>query len=332
MKDLIKKTVMTIIPRKIIYLLKTIFAYRFDIKRYAFNSNTYIRLDNPIKVKGYLTILYHIIEKGLTMPETRLGFGTKIIHELTDLCSFFLQKGYDTRDQIFIHSVEVLNEYLKFHEINNFSLNKDIIKEIIAVSSTAGIDTSSSQYHFSNSEFFKNCQSPFVEFCKSRHSSRNFSKENIPNDIIYKCIELANRSPSDCNRQPTRVYIVKNQQSILEVLELQNGNRGFGHLTNTLLVMASDISLFQGNERNEPVLNAGLFSMTLLYALHFHKIGACLLNWAATDSNDRKLRTLLHVPDHEQIIVLMACGYLPDEFKIPISPRLKVTEITYELV
>lgn len=332
MKDRIKRIVKLIIPMRIIYLLKTNLAYWYDIKRFTFYSNTYYRLDNSIKVKGQLTILYHIIEKGLTMPETRFGFGMKIIQELTDLSSFYIQKGYDTKDQILFHSIEVLNEYLRFHLLNNYTLDANIIKGINEVSSAAGIDTSSSQHHFSKNEFFKDHRSSFVEFCKSRHSSRNFSQKDIPVETIYECIELANRSPSDCNRQPTRIYIIKNQQKILEVLELQNGNRGFGHLTNTLMVVASDISLFQGKERNEPFLNAGLFSMTLLYALHFHKIGACLLNWAATDLNDKKLRTLLQTPDNEQIAVLIACGYPPDEFKIAISPRLEVNGIIHEIV
>jgi len=103
---------------------------------------------------------------------------------------------------------------------------------------------------------------------------------------------------------------------MFEVLELQNGNRGFGHLTNILMVITSNISLFTNNEKNEPFLNAGLFSMTLLYALHFNMVGACLLNWAVTESNDKKLRELLKIPENEQIVVLIACGYLPDEFKI----------------
>ena len=119
---------------------------------------------------------------------------------------------------------------------------------------------------------------------------------------------------------------------ILKVLELQTGNRGFGHMTNTLLVIASDISLFQGNERNESFLNAGLFSMTLIYSLHFYKIGACLLNWSSSNTNDKKLRTLLQIPNNEQISVLVACGFLPEKIKIACSPRLKASEISYEII
>jgi len=89
----------------------------------------------------------------------------------------------------------VLNEYLKFHELNNFSLDKNTIKLIKELSIKTGINTSSSQFHFLQKEFFKNNSASFFEFCKSRHTSRNFSKEDIPIDTIYKCIDLANRSP-----------------------------------------------------------------------------------------------------------------------------------------
>jgi nitroreductase len=332
MKNLIKKTVKLFIPDRIFYLLKSNLAYWDSIKRYAYHSNTYYILDNPNKIKGQIVILYHVIEKGLTMPETRMGFGTKVIKELSDLCNFYIQKGYDINDQTFIHSIEVLNEYLKFHEINNYSLDGDIINMIRNVSLLAGINSTSSQYYFTNSEFFKDHKASFEKFSKSRHSSRNFSNSDIPMEIIYKCIELANNSPSDCNRQPTRVCIVKNKHTIFEILKLQNGNRGFGQLTNVLLVITSDISMFQGDERNEPFLNAGLFSMTLLYALHFNRIGTCLLNWSVTSANDNKLRKILRIPDHEEITVLIACGYLPDEFRIAMSPRLQASEISREIV
>lgn len=322
-----------IIPKKIIFLIKSSLAYWYDIKRYTINSNTYYNFDNPIKIKGQLTILYHIIEKGLTMPETRLGFGAKIIIDLIDLCNLYILKNYNAKDQIFVHSVEVLNEYLRFHELNNYSIDFNIINRINNIASDTNIYTYSNQYEFSNNEFFKEHKSSFDKFCKSRHTSRNFTQENVPLETIYRCIELANESPSACNRQPNRVYIIKDWNKMREILELQNGNRGFGHLANTLLIITSDIFVFNDiNERNESFLNSGLFSMTLIYALHFYKIGVCLLNWSSSNQNDMKLRTLIKIPDNEQIAVIIACGYLPDKFRIACSPRIKATEITHEVI
>lgn len=330
---MIKRIAKLIIPKKIIFLTKSSLAYWYDIKRYTNNSNTYYSFDNPNKIKGRLTTLYHIIEKGLTMPETRLGFGEKAILDLVELCYQYRLKRYNVKDQVFVHSVEVLNEYLRFHDLNNFTIDSNTINRINKLASDLNIYSCSTQFEFSNYAFFKEHKSSFDKFCKSRHTVRNFTQEKIPLDTIYQCIELANESPSACNRQPTRVYIIKDRQKIIEILELQNGNRGFGHLTNTLLLISSDISVFYTiNERNESLLNAGLFSMTLIYALHFYKIGACLLNWSSSNENDRKLRTIIKIPDNEQVAVIIACGYLPDKFKIACSPRLKVTDITHEII
>ena len=330
---MIKRIAKLIIPRACIFYTKSSLAYWYDIKRYTLNSNTYYIIDNKNKIKGRLTILYHIIEKGLTMPEPRLGFGSKIIIDLIDLCNLYISKKYDFKDQIFVHSIEVLNEYLKFHEVNSYSIDNNIIKRIETLTTCANVHTYSQQYEFSNNDFFKEHQSTFDKFCKSRHTSRHFTNEHIPLETIYKCIELANESPSACNRQPNRAYIVKDRHSIEEILELQNGNRGFGHLADTLLIINSDISVFNGiNERNESFFNSGLFSMTLIYALHFYKIGACLLNWSVSTQNDKKLRTLINAPENEQITIIIACGFLPHKFKIACSPRMKAKEISHEII
>jgi nitroreductase len=68
--------------------------------------------------------------------------------------------------------------------------------------------------------------------------------------------------------------------------------------------------------------------MSLVYALHFKGIGACMLNWSASKENDMELRKLIDVPDKEKITIIIACGYLPDTFKIARSPRMKTEEIT----
>jgi hypothetical protein len=112
-------------------------------------------------------------------------------------------------------------------------------------------------------------------------------------------------------------------------LDLQNGNRGFGHLAETLLVVTSVISTTKDiHERNENHLNGGMFIMTLLNALHFHKIAACSLNWSVSNDKDMKLRQLLEIPENEVVLMVISCGIVPDEFAVASSPRKKAREIT----
>ena len=47
-------------------------AYRYDYQKYLkFGRNRFE--SSPVKLIGQIILLYHVIEKGLTMPETRLG-------------------------------------------------------------------------------------------------------------------------------------------------------------------------------------------------------------------------------------------------------------------
>ncbi len=68
--------------------------------------------------------------------------------------------------------------------------------------------------------------------------------------------------------------------------------------------------------------------MTLLNALHFNEIGACSLNWSVSEDKDMKLREVIKVPENDVVLMIIACGYLPEEFAIASSPRKTASEIT----
>ena len=45
------------------------------------------------------------------------------------------------------------------------------------------------------------------ETIKARHSSRKFLPRPVPKDLLYECLELAQRAPSNSNIQPWRMFI-----------------------------------------------------------------------------------------------------------------------------
>ncbi|WP_282132729.1 nitroreductase family protein [Cellulophaga baltica] len=303
--------------------------FGYDIRRY-FKHFNYIHNKNTLdKFNGELTMNYHVIEKGLTMPETRLGFGQAAqVTTLLDLLDLYVKEGYSSGELEFTHSLKVLNEYLSFHENQNFQLNQDIVNRIRKLAREHGITEQAKQQIFTEQEYFQHKDGTFDIFALSRHSVRNYSSKEISDEIIAQCVAVAQKSPSSCNRQPIRVYAVKKENKKSEILKLQSGNRGFGHLASTIFVITSNLSQFQTfPERNEPALNAGLFSMSLLFALHQKGIGACPLNWCVTLDRDKKMRTLLDIPDNEQIHLTISSGYLPEQLEIAGSPRHAVEKI-----
>lgn len=283
------------------------------------------------KVKRDLTLAYHIVEKGLTMPVPRPGFGKPVVISLVNSVLKYEKLNLPQNDLEFKQSVSVLKEYKEFHHTVNFQLDHDVAEKLELIDTRFKIIEGLKQLKINREEYFRDIRQPFDVFCRSRYSVRNYTKKEIPLPVLYDCIDLAQKSPSFCNRQPSRVYIVKSPEKKNAILEIQNGNRGFGHLAETLLVISSVISTTKDiHERNENHLNGGLFSMTLLNALHLNEIGACSLNWSVSYDKDLKIRQILNIPENEVVLMIIACGYVPDEFAVASSPRKSAKEITTE--
>lgn len=170
-------------------------------------------------------------------------------------------------------------------------------------------------------------ESSFPEFSASRHSVRHFNGP-VSLEQIERAVSLARNAPSACNRQHTRVHCICDKETRKKVLSLQNGNRGFGHLADKLLIITADLhDIRWEEERNDLYTNAGIFLMNLCYALHANKVAHCLLNWSVSPFRDILLRKLVSIPDHETVICILACGDCPEQFSLASSPRKPVSEI-----
>jgi nitroreductase len=328
------KFIKSLIPKRVKVYLKTFRIFIYDFYNFIENSNLLQKFDSEEKLKGKMTLYYHVAEKGLTMPETRFGFGKTNMLVLVSLCELYQNKNYDKNDKVFKHTLNVIQEYVDFHEENNFILEKEYLNKLqLALAFRDATFEKTRQLTQNSNEYFFYSNSKYDEFSKSRFSVRNYSPVDIPLEILHDCINLAQKTPSSCNRQPNRVYIAKNPEKIIGILNLQNGNRGFGHLASTLFVLTSDISIWQGpNDRFQSHFNSGMFSMSLLQALHFNKIGACPLNWSAGVKETKAIKKLLNIPKNEIVTLVISCGYLPDQFKIALSPRLDSKLITTEIL
>ncbi len=325
---------------KLIFQIKARIKKVYEIKEYILDLSRYHRhanfgFNSAKSESTQLSMIakyYHIIEKGLTMPETRFGFGVVVLERIITYCNKYISMGYDINKLEFQHALNVLTEYKSYHNKNNFKIDSDVDNQLENLFERVENRTKTcGQFESSRDEFFKYSHASFEEFAFNRHTLRNYSEKNIDIDVILKCIKIAQKSPSACNRQPNRVLIINDKKKISEVLQLQSGNRGFGHLSNKLLVLTSDITAFaRSQEKFGPHFNSGMFAMSLIYALHYNKIGSCCLNWSTPYEKDKSLRKLLNVPDNEYITLVISCGYAPDHIRYAASPRRSIKEV-YEI-
>jgi nitroreductase len=148
----------------------------------------------------------------------------------------------------------------------------------------------------------------------------------VPNDLIAQAVSLAQLSPSACNRQPCKVYVAEDEILKNALLSHQNGNSGFGHLAPIIFVVTSNSNHFFGAiERNQPFIDGGLFSMSLLFALQTQGLVSCCLNWCVSPSTDSAVHTLLNIPKSERIIMYIAAGFPVINTTVPKSHRKEIS-------
>lgn len=302
----------------------------FDYQKRRFIQYSGAFNDGYIKDSAYITWLYHVVEKGLTMPDMRLGFGQDKVRELIKCLNEYYKKFPDSVSSN--SAIATVNEYYRVHKELGYDLPSDIIKGITKLQIEHPNIAAWNQKSITPEEYFS-YQNNFLSFSNSRHCIRNFdSSKPIDINSIIKAIDIARNAPSACNRQPSRVHIVTNKEKIQSILEMQNGSRGFRQLTDKLLIITGDLQTVLGpSEFFDLNTNVGIFIMNLAYALHYKKIGCCILNWYVMPDQDRDARKIACIPDQETIVALMACGYPPEEFKVAISERLN-TEDIYSIV
>lgn len=304
----------------------------YDTYRYSRYSTTALSTQNKEKLRAMLTKNFHIIEKGLSLKEPRPGFGQPVVKKLLWQITVYLEKfGPDETIQFAINSLksyEIFNAnqgiHLCFLSEKISSFNKSL--ESYSLISNGGT------LAVTREQILKSLQGNFKEMTENRFSIRSFSSTPVSEKFIEEAVDIARKTPSVCNRQTARIFSYRSGKLKDELLLLQNGNRGFGHLASHIIVVTSDLQCFTGvGERHQAYIDGGLMAMSLVYALHSLGIGSCFLNWSVTADIDKKFRSLAGIPKSHVIITLLAIGNIPETLNVAESPRLPVREILTQM-
>ena len=283
------------------------------------------------QLEGRMIANYHVVEKGLSMPDFRPFFGVPTVQTLIRLVGEG-GKRFGWCDNInYSAASRVLHAYRERHESLELDLKEHFsTEEIQAMATGAQCQALGGSEDHLRESYFEKSSSPFAAFARSRHSCRSFDTSvTVELDRILAAIDTARHSPSVCNRQCWRVHIYQDHEKGQELLSLQEGNRGFGHNIPVILVITSSLTVFDGyRERNQAYLDGGLFSMSLMYALHHERLGCVPLCWLPSCERDRELRRVGAIPDDQTVMMYMGVGVPPDEFRAPASQKRSVSEIT----
>lgn len=278
----------------------------------------------------------HGLEKGLCLPEVRLGFGIQKIEKLCRDIKEYYDRRYDTSHPAIDMALSTLAAYFAFHDekgyVNDDVLRcKDAYKRIEKIDGVKDHITSGGILYLQKSEVSTISPEEFQSLVRTRHSIRDFCSHPVPLELIQDAVNDAMRCPSACNRQPTKVYVVTKEKRDL-LLEDLKGIGGFSEYVEKFLVIAGDITAFDANEDEQWIVNAGIFAGYLTLALHVRGVASCAiqrnLHWGRTV---KRTQARLGIPPNEQIVMLLAVGLYPENMRVPVSHRYDATMIMKEI-
>ncbi len=333
---MLKESLKKFLPSPILRLIRRIkFSVKLssncfcDYKAYLRWSATDYPLKTQEQLRAIIVVNYHKIEKGLSLKNSRPGFGIAAVNQLVaDVRDYIKKYGNDATVEI---ANKVLNAYQVFNQktgAENHALEKNI-QQLLEISNNVGNNlVSGGVKTVLKDEIIKSACLPLESFFQSRYSIRHFSDEVVEMHLINRAISMASKTPSVCNRQTCKVYIFSDLSQKAQLLKYQNGNRGFGEQIDKLLIVTSNLQDFISvGERNQCWIDGGMFAMSVVYALHSLGLGTCCLNLSIENDTADALHTVAQIPSYESLIMMIAVGHLPASLNVACSFRKDLSEI-----
>ncbi len=302
---------------------------------YALRSTRYIangeRKNCEEKFRTDLLIRTHAIEKGLSISPMKLGFGEeKIVHLLKDLASY-----YDSfkNDDFVSFSLSVIKRYVDIQKECGFSsegINEkfdSLLHRINYVDKTGLVGV----LNFRKSDLDEKLRLPFDEFSQIRYSVRDFGTAPVDRESVRKALQLCERTPSACNRQPWRVYVVYDQKKKSQLFDYQGGCRGFSDKMQAAILLACDEQRYNINELRQLYVDGGLYAMNLLYALNFYGIASIPLTMGHKVCKLKNFYPILNVGKNEVPVLLIGIGSYKEEYKVAVSHRNNYSDYYTEI-
>lgn len=265
-----------------------------------------------------ITRLYHTVEKGLSYLNYRPGFGKENVEALVRSLEQY-SKQYSVDKFFYQTALSVLNEYVRKNAEYGVE-NKELSKRISALPGKKNEAGGAIKFVPLSSEELSKAN--YKELVETRHSIRHFSDKPVELERVENAVKLAQYTPSACNRQGWKTYIVNDKAVLREVLKNQNGNRGFGQEFDKLLVVVGDLRCFnRDREVFQVYIDGGMYAMRVLDSLYYERIASVPLSASLTKEQEENVRKLLKLDPAEVLIMFIDIGNYPDECQTTRSER-----------
>lgn len=297
--------------------------YESRFQAYAFSEQS---CRDRIQLEACITRLYHTVEKGLSFPDYRPGFGRENVEKLMAALEQYA-KSFDPADFCYETALSCLHAYVRKNKENGLD-DPELAERIGALPGVSNELGGAIEVHKPPHDALRSMN--FAQLLQSRHSIRHFSGDPVDTESLKQAVALAQLTPSACNRQGWRTRIVADPEKVKLILSNQNGNRGFGQEIDKLLVVSGDLRCFrQGRETYQVFIDGGMYAENLINALYYYGIASIPLSASLTREQEKQVQRILGFGDEEVLILFIGVGTYPDRCLAARSERREAVISVY---
>lgn len=267
----------------------------------------------------------HVIEKGMSMRNPKKGFGQeKVKNLLKHLEKYNFLYGKENKEFL-QYPLSTILSYISYTERQGVNINdvKTIFYEFTDSIKPIDLNIQSGVKKVSKEEILSKCNTDFESLLFSRHSIRYFSSIDPDKELVIKALEMAQQTPSACNRQGWKTHVFEGDDSI-KLMKWQGGCKGFENELKHSILVTANLKAFLFYETHQAYIDGGLYAMNLINALHSLGLGCIPLSCGFESWKLKQLKEF-DIPEYEVPIVIIAFGNLANEFNVAISTRKPIT-------
>ena len=159
-----------------------------------------------------------------------------------------------------------------------------------------------------------------LDVLKSRRSIRKYKDQPVEEEKIQKCLEAARWAPSASNKQPWEFLIVTEKDVRKKLSEIHPYAR-FVAESPVVFIPLTNPEIHQKYHMSD----TALATMQYMIEAHSLNLGTC---WAGVieSSIEPEIKKLLNVPEHLNVLGLVATGYADEE---PTRTRKELEELIH---
>ncbi len=167
----------------------------------------------------------------------------------------------------------------------------------------------------------------FLELVRRRQSVRKYDGRAVDDEKLRLCLEAARLAPSASNSQPW-TFVVANEPELVKSLgEACRGPLGtFNRFATTAPIIVTivlekpkTITDLGGRLKNKeyPLIDIGIAAEHFCLQAEALGLGSCMIGWF----DEARVKTLLNIPAHKTIGLLITLGYAPSDYQLRTKVR-----------